>query len=194
MIGWVRDKTATPATEPTMAPAAPAETTPVAEVAEPMATSGLHLTTVVGDLDAVDALPRREPVPVLRPALNRCLPTGVVLGRDTRVVVMRDAEGVADLLDRRLADLGVTVLSLDPAKRTEQILSTVDAWRSEGDIAGVYWLPGLDDEGPLDGADPAEWKEGLRRRVKALYAVMRRLYDDEAFLVAGTRLGGFSNT
>ena len=58
-------------------------------------------------------------------------------------------------------------------------------------IAGVYWLAGLDDEGPLDALEPAEWQEGLRRRVKALYAVMRRLYDDEAFLVAGTRLGGF---
>ena len=66
----------------------------------------------------------------------------------------------------------------------------MDAWRSEGEIAGVYWLPALDDEGPLDSLTPAEWKDGLRRRVKALYAVMRRLYDDGAFLVAGTRLGG----
>ena len=82
------------------------------------------------------------------------------------------------------------MLSLDPEKSTEQILSTVDAWRSEGEIAGVYWLPALDDEGPLDSLTPAEWKDGLRRRVKALYAVMRRLYDDGAFLVAGTRLGG----
>ena len=172
VIGWVEQKTA-------------------ASAAGPTDSSGLHLTSVVGDLDAVDAMPRREPVPVLRPALDRCLPTGVVLGKGTRVVMMRDTEGVADLLQTRLAGLGVTVLSLDPAKSTSQILSTVDAWRSEGDIAGVYWLAALDDEGPLDSLTSAEWDEGLRRRVKALYAVMRRLYDDEAFLVAGTRLGGF---
>ncbi|MFZ2016785.1 MAG: SDR family NAD(P)-dependent oxidoreductase, partial [Nocardioides sp.] len=191
MIGWISDKTAVTATETTMAPAAPVETTPVAEVVEPTATTGLHLTTVVGDLDAVDALPRREPVPVLRPALDRCLVTGVTLGTDTRVVMMRDSNGVADVLQERLSGLGVTVLSLDPGKSIEQIISTVDAWHSEGEIAGVYWLPALDDEGPLDSLTPAEWQEGLRRRVKALYAVMRRLYDDGAFLVAGTRLGGF---
>ncbi len=191
VIGWISDKTAVTATETTMAPAAPVETTPVAEVVEPTATTGLHLTTVVGDLDAVDALPRREPVPVLRPALDRCLVTGVTLGTDTRVVMMRDSNGVADVLQERLSGLGVTVLSLDPGKSIEQIISTVDAWHSEGEIAGVYWLPALDDEGPLDSLTPAEWQEGLRRRVKALYAVMRRLYDDGAFLVAGTRLGGF---
>ena len=182
VIGWVRDKTTTESGTETGTESPALAAAPAGE---------LHLTTVVGDLDAVDALPRREPVPVLRPALDRCVSTGVVLGADTRVVMMRDTGGVADLLDRRLADRGVTVLTLDPAKSTEQILSTVDAWRSEGEIAGVYWLPALDDEGPLDSLALADVQEGLRRRVKALYAVMRRLYDDQAFLVAGTRLGGF---
>jgi len=189
VIGWVRDKTT--ATTPTTA----ASTTPTTVASPPApetdAVEALHPTTVVGDLDAVDALPRREPVPVLRPALDRCLPTGVVLARDTRVVMMRDAGGVADVLQDRLAGFGVTVLALDPSKSTEQILSTLDAWRSEGEIAGVYWLPALDDEGPLDSLSLRDVQEGLRRRVKLLYAVMRRLYDDQAFLVAGTRLGGF---
>jgi acyl transferase domain-containing protein/NAD(P)-dependent dehydrogenase (short-subunit alcohol dehydrogenase family) len=182
VIGWVRDQT-TSTTPTAPAPATAPATAPIA--------TGLHLTTVVGDLAAVDALPRREPVPVLRPALDRCVPTGVVLGPDTRVVVMPDQGGVAELLQARLSGRGVTVLPLDPARSSEQILSTLEAWRSEGDIAGVYWLPALDDEGPLDALSLADVQEALRRRVKALYTVMRRLYDDRAFLVAGTRHGGF---
>src|SRR4029078_11067139 len=105
--------------------------------------------------------------------------------------MMRDAGGVADVLQDRLGGFGVTVLALDPSKSTEQILSTLDAWRSEGEIAGAYWLAATEDEGPVDSLSLRDVQEGLRRRVKLLYAVMRRLYDDQAFLVAGTRLGGF---
>ena len=36
----------------------------------------------------------------------------------------------------------------------------------------------------------AEWTEALRRRVKTLYATMRRLWDAGPFLVSATRLGG----
>ncbi len=75
--------------------------------------------------------------------------------------------------------------------RPSRLLAQLDAWRSEGEIAGVYWLAALDDEGPHDSLDLAGWREALRRRVKALYATMRRLYDDSPFLVAATRLGGF---
>ncbi len=55
----------------------------------------------------------------------------------------------------------------------------------------MYWLAALDDEGPHEALDLDGWREALRRRVKALYATMRRLYDDSPFLVAATRLGGF---
>ena len=39
--------------------------------------------------------------------------------------------------------------------------------------------------------DLAGWREALRRRVKNLYAVMRRLTDGSPFLVSATRLGGY---
>ncbi len=182
VIGWVRDKTGLRATpESASAPVA----------VEPPAPAALHPTTIRGDLDAVDRLPRRVPVPVLRPGLAQCLPTGVALRPGTRVVVMRDEGGVADVLLARLADAGVATLPIDPGARTDEIVDAVDRWRSEGAIDGVYWLAALDDEGQFDSLDLAQWREGLRRRVKALYATTRRLYDDAPFLVAGTRLGGF---
>jgi NAD(P)-dependent dehydrogenase (short-subunit alcohol dehydrogenase family) len=131
------------------------------------------------------------PVPALRADLDRCVPTGVALDAGVRVVVMGDAGGVAEALASRLAEAGVTVLPLDPADPTDRLLTVIDGWRSAGPIDGVYWLPALDDEGPLEALDLAGWQEALRRRVKALYATMRRLYDDDPFLIAATRLGGF---
>ncbi len=189
VVGWIRDKTAAQSTAAPSAAAAPAaaETKAAATPAAP----ALHPTTIVGDLDAVDAMPRREPVPVLRPTLEQCVPTGVALEAGVRVVVMRDDGGVADALTSKLADAGVTALGLDPGTPTERALETLKAWRSEGGIAGVYWLAALDDEGPHSSLDLAGWREALRRRVKALYATMRLLYDDSPFLVTGTRLGGF---
>jgi NAD(P)-dependent dehydrogenase (short-subunit alcohol dehydrogenase family) len=185
VIGWIREKTGIrPGTEVVAEPA-------VAPGSPSVSAQAVHPTTVAGDLDAVDRMPRRVPVPTLRPGLDQCIPTGVSLADRVRVVVMRDEGGVSDALVKRLAKEGATALTVDPGTPTEQLLEMLDGWRSDGEIAGVYWLAGLDDEGPHDALDLPAWREALRRRVKALYATMRRLYDDSPFLVTGTRLGGF---
>jgi NADP-dependent 3-hydroxy acid dehydrogenase YdfG len=145
---------------------------------------------VVGDLDAVDALPRRVPVPTLRPAIERCLPTGVVLD-GARIVVMLDEGGVGDALVKRLTKVGARPLTLEPGITTEDLLARLEAWQADAPIAGVYWLAALDDDGDLADYDLATWRESLRRRVKALYATMRSLYDTSPFLVSATRLGGY---
>ncbi|HSE72848.1 MAG TPA: SDR family oxidoreductase, partial [Nocardioidaceae bacterium] len=182
VIGWILGKARAQTGEGVQTGSSEPDTTPEAPA--------VHPTTISGDLDAVDRLPRRVPVPVLRPTLDQCVPTGVVLGDDVRVVVMRDEGGVADALLKALSTAGVTALPIDPGTPTEQILQSLEEWRSQGEIAGVYWLAALDDEGPHSSLDLAGWREALRRRVKALYATMRRLYDDSPFLVTGTRLGG----
>ena len=64
-------------------------------------------------------------------------------------------------------------------------------------MQGLYWLAALDAEPALSELDLDGWHEALRRRVKNLYAVVRRL--DQAgqlgprgtFLVTGTRMGGY---
>ncbi len=145
--------------------------------------------TVAGDLDAVDALPRRVPTPSVRPSAEQCVPTGVSLD-DARVVVMRDEGGVGDALAKRLHKAGATALVLDPGTPTDDLLSQLAAWTADGPVTGVYWLAALDDEGDLGSYDLATWREALRRRVKALYATMRHLWDSDAFLVSATRLGG----
>ncbi len=106
------------------------------------------------------------------------------------MVVMRDQGGVGDALVKRLGKAGATVLDLEPGIATDDLLARLDEWRAEGPVAGVYWLPAMDDEGPHERLDLGEWREALRCRVKNLYATVRRLYDDEPFLVTGSRLGG----
>ncbi|MGE5764019.1 MAG: SDR family NAD(P)-dependent oxidoreductase, partial [Mycobacterium leprae] len=130
-------------------------------------------------------------VPVLRPDLAQCKPTGVELGEGSRVVVMLDTGGVGEALAKRLGKLGATALVLEPGIGTEDLLARLDGWVVDGPVHGVYWLPALDDEGLFTAMDLAGWREALRCRVKNLYATMRRLYDGQPFLVSATRLGGF---
>ena len=59
--------------------------------------------------------PRRIPVPVVRPALEHCVPTGVSLEVGRRVVVMPDQAGIGEALVSRLEKLGVEVLRADGA-------------------------------------------------------------------------------
>jgi len=182
VAAWVRDKLGEPGASSGAASGPAGESTTAAPPAAP------H--TVVGDLDAVDALPRRVPTPSLRPQGDQCLPTGVSL-KDARVVVMRDEGGVGDALVKRLHKAGATALVIDPGTPTDEVLAQLSGWTADGPVTGVYWLAALDDEGDLGSYDLATWREALRRRVKALYATMRQLWDSDAFLVSATRLGGY---
>ncbi len=67
------------------------------------------------NFDATNRVPRRVPVPNLRPPLNICKPTGVTLGAGSRVVVMPDSNGVADALTKQLQTMGVEVLLIEGA-------------------------------------------------------------------------------
>jgi 3-oxoacyl-(acyl-carrier-protein) synthase len=152
------------------------------------------LALPAGDLDAARAVPRRVPIPVLRPPLPLCVGTGVALAAGSRVVVMPDRGGVARALERRLAERGVEVLSLEGVTSREAAGERIAGWLAAGPIEGVYWLPALDAEGPLAALEPRAWRAEGVLRVKLLYTVARSLYDalgePGRFLLAATRLGG----
>jgi acyl transferase domain-containing protein len=182
VANWVRERLGQQPVAPGATAAAGAA--PAAAAPRPMAP-----TVVQGDLKAIDALPRRLPMPSLRPAAEHCGASGVVLS-GARVVLMADEGGVAKALTKQLAQAGAQVLSLAAGTSTEDVLAQLADWQKQGPIAGVYWLPALDAEGDWVELEPAAWHEALRRRVKALYAAMRQLYEGSPFLVSGTRLGG----
>ncbi len=175
------------------AAAAPATTERKLELV-PAAVAPTTPAPVLASLDAANAIPRRVPVPMLRPPLAVSKPTGVTLGPGSRVVIMPDQGGVADALTERLQKLGVEVLRIEGAPANDALIDRLKSWLAAGSAQGVYWLPALDAEGSLNDMDLAGWKEALRVRVKALYHSMRTLYEQivapGTFLVSGTRLGG----
>ena len=149
---------------------------------------------VIADVTDADRVPRRVPVPTIRPPLAVCAPTGVELEAGMRVVVAFDRGGVGAALADRLTARGVEVLAVDDQPDADDLVARIDGWLADGPIHGVYWLAALDHEGALDEMDLAAWREANRVRVKLLYATMRRLYDQISgpgtFLVTATRLGG----
>ena len=153
---------------------------------------------VPASFEAANRIPRRVPVPNLRPPLDLCKPTGVMLGSGRRVVIMPDKSGVGDALAQRLQTMGVEVLRIvlrdDETLDANTLTDRLKTWLAAGAVHGVYWLPALDNEGDLSAMDFPGWHEALRVRVKSLYATMRVLYEQIAapgtFLVSATRLGG----
>jgi len=144
--------------------------------------------------EAANRIPRRVPVPTLRPPLSICKPTGVALAPGSRVVVMADKGGVAEVLAGELQAKSVEVLRIEGAPDANTLTNQVNNWLASGPVQGIYWLPALDDEGPMDRMDLATWHETVRVRVKLLYTTMRALYEQIAargtFFVSATRLGG----
>jgi hypothetical protein len=139
-------------------------------------------------------IPRRVPVPVLRPSLDRCKPTGVTLAAGSRVVVMLDEGGVGQSLVRALEGLGVETLVLEAAPEPADLVQRLTDFGAQGPVHGVYWLPALDAEPALVDLDLAAWRAALVVRVKLLAHAMRALYAHVSgpgtFLVSATRLGG----
>ncbi len=149
---------------------------------------------ILASLDAANRVPRRVPLPVLRPGLNLCKPTGISLEGGKRFVLMTDKGGVAEILAQRLQQAGVEVLRVDDGLDAEALANRLKEWIAAGPVHGVYWLPALDHEGNIRNMDAAMWHEAVRVRVKWLYATMRTLYTQIAqpgtFLISATRLGG----
>jgi malonyl CoA-acyl carrier protein transacylase len=149
---------------------------------------------VLATIEDADRMPRRVPVPSLRPALDWCKPTGVSLAEGARVVVAADEGGVAAALAAVLEKRGVAVLALGGAPPTDEVTARLRSWLEQGPVRGVFWLPALDVEPALADMDLAAFREANRRRVKNLHAAMRVLYESVAaqgtFLVAATRMGG----
>ena len=166
----------------------------VDEELKPAAESVVVQTHSRYNLEDADKMPRRVPVPSLRPSLDLCKPTSVILDGESRIVVMPDQSGLAGALAKRLEKLGVTVLTLDPDLDADGLVNQLLAWEAEGAVTGIYWLPAFDVEPSLDEMDLAAWRLHNGQRVKKLYSAMRALYETinkpGTFLVAATRLGG----
>ncbi len=149
---------------------------------------------IAGSMEAANSVPRRIPVPQLRPALSLCKSTDVALKSGSRVIIMPDQGGVGKALAARLEKLGVQSLVIDGVPDAKFLARYLESWKAEGAIQGVYWLPALDSQGEVSAMSLAQWREATRVRAKLLFSVMQALYDQVGpagtFLVSATRLGG----
>ena len=183
VIQFAHDRQRVTAAPTATAPATPSAPTVVATARPPVAS-----------FDAANRIPRRVPVPNLRPPLNLCKPTEVNLGTGCRVVIMPDKGGTANALAQQLKAKGVEVLWIEDARDSEALTNVLKSWLAAGPVQGVYWLSALDTEGPIATMDLPAWHEALQIRAKSLYTTMRVLYEQIAspgtFLVSATRLGG----
>ncbi|MHB8878888.1 MAG: SDR family oxidoreductase, partial [Myxococcaceae bacterium] len=136
----------------------------------------------------------RVPVPVLRPALELCKKTQVSLQKGGRVVIVADKGGAGASLAKTLERKGLEVLRIDDRPEPRAFEARIAEWAKAGNVAGAYFLSGLDPETPFSGLDLEGWRTLHRERTKLLHALSRALYDALAakgtFLLAATRLGG----
>jgi acyl transferase domain-containing protein len=181
---------------PAPSAAASAPTTVSANAPAPPTTSPQPTLPVrnLASFDAANAVPRRVPVPVLRPPVSMCKPTGVTLAAGTRVVIMSDTDGVGPALTQQLRDRSVEVLLLDPTLAPDTISARLAEFITVGPVHGLYWLPALDVEEDLPRMNTESWHQDVRVRVKVLYSCTRTLYEQlsatDRFLISATRLGG----
>jgi acyl transferase domain-containing protein/acyl carrier protein len=177
-------KTEEPAKKPAVSAASVAPSRPEKKAPRPPAPS----------LEAANTVPRRVPLPVLRPALNLCKPSGATLDRGDRVIIAADKSGVAEAATQLLQEKGVEALRIETATDAESLNNLLKKWTAAGPIHGVYWLPALDYEGNINEMNLSTWHEAIRVRVQSLYTTMRALYEHIAkpgtFFVSATRLGG----
>jgi NAD(P)-dependent dehydrogenase (short-subunit alcohol dehydrogenase family)/acyl carrier protein len=174
VVQFVTDSLATPKQVSSMTEAAASQPEPTTSTAAP---------------NALPALPRRVPMPVLRPRLDLCVPTGIALDDNQRILVVADRGKTADSLARKLRARKVKVVSLSASLTAVEMGEKVSELLKEGPITGVYFLPGLDVETPLSEMSFPEWQAGTERRAFALYHIFRAL-SSTAFLISATRFGG----
>jgi len=188
--GLAAPAAASPAPQQTQQPAE----TPTSSPSSAPAASLKAPRPTLASLDAANRIPRRVPLPVLRPALGICKPTGVTLDHGRRVVIVADTGGVGDKLTQLLETTGVEVLRLESTLASDALANRLKDWMAVGPVHGIYWLPALDIEEQIGAMDLATWREAIRVRVKSLYATTRILYGQIStpgtFLISATALGG----
>jgi acyl transferase domain-containing protein/NAD(P)-dependent dehydrogenase (short-subunit alcohol dehydrogenase family)/acyl carrier protein len=192
VIKFARERAAI--TEQPSGPSTPTEPQPTTTASAAPPVPSKTPGPVALSFDEAGKVPRRVPVAVLRPPLSLCKPTGVTMPAGSRVVVMPDTQGVADALTAKLRERGVEVLRFESQPDATTLVGKLKEWTEAGKVQGVYWLSGLDNEGPLSNMELPTWREALRVRVKSLYLTVRALYEEigaaGGFLISATRLGG----
>ncbi len=174
------------------------ESAPSEAHAQPLETetSSSQAVAEIGDQSQKDdqgevmmVIRRRTPKPILLPKLEVCLPSGVSLDENSRVIIVGDDGKVADSLARRLRARKAQVLNLNPTQSIEDWREKIVAFQKEGKVQGLYYLVGLISEPSVDDQSLDDWQFLVDHRALRLFHLLR-LLDGEPFLICATRMGG----
>jgi NAD(P)-dependent dehydrogenase (short-subunit alcohol dehydrogenase family)/acyl carrier protein len=137
---------------------------------------------------------RLVPLPVVRPALALCKPTGCTLGIDKRIVVVGDRAGVATRVVQLLTNRRAKVLNVDDVMEAGALVKATVDWAGDAPIDGIFFLPALDLEPSFDQMTAEAFRATVERNVRPLYALCHALYASfdrpGTFFISATRLGG----
>ena len=145
--------------------------------------------------DAANSIPRRVPVPVLRPPLTsasqRASPLSVAAASSScptkAALPMRS--------HKLLQAQGVEVLRIEGTPDADALTSLLKSWLAAGPVQGVYWLPALDDEGDIAQHGSGHLARGCcacasSRSTPRCVLCTSTSRAPGTFLVSATRLGG----
>ncbi|MEW6178372.1 MAG: SDR family NAD(P)-dependent oxidoreductase [Chloroflexota bacterium] len=139
--------------------------------------------------EATLVIRRRIPKPVLLPKLDLCLPSGVVLEENSRVIMVGDEGKVSDSLSRRLRSRKVQTLNLTINQSLEEWKEKIAAFQKEGKVDGIYFLAGLNRVPGLDEMSHTDFADVAEKQLMRLYHLLREV-EGEPFLICATRMGG----
>ena len=125
---------------------------------------------------------RHVPALLMRPRLDLCQETGIKLEAGSRVLVIKDHAGLAEVLVKTLEKRQVKVTLREAA-------APVEGGSLGEAYAGIFFLPAFDSLPPLEKMSLADWESFLEQRIGSLFATLRTL-PGQPFLVCATRLGG----
>nr|WP_322508566.1 SDR family NAD(P)-dependent oxidoreductase [Anaerolinea sp.] len=140
------------------------------------------------DLSEEGKVKVRIPVPVLVPHPSLCVPSGISLDQQARVLIVDGEGGVGESLEKLLNQKGVQAHRFKP-ESVRQMAEEVQKFVSQGEIQGVYFLPALDSRFSMKEFDPRGWQASVELHADGLFTLIRTL-NGQPFVVCATRMGG----
>jgi malonyl CoA-acyl carrier protein transacylase len=126
---------------------------------------------------------RQVPVPILRPKLTLCKPTGVQLQPGDHVLVVSDCDPIGGELIARLNDLGLKVDQV----RSDSDLDSV----AKSAYKGVFMLNGLVPLGEIHTLVHSDLKNRLDQSLYLLFRLVKSQVESRlAFVISATQSGG----
>jgi malonyl CoA-acyl carrier protein transacylase len=124
-------------------------------------------------------------MPVLRPKLDLCVPSGAKSFAGKRVIVIKTSGEESVALVKELESRKVDVIAIESTRLAEDL----EKYLRGGEVQGAYYLPALEADPAWDSNKPSVWKHAIETRLEPLYHLARAL-PESAFLVCATRMGG----